>query len=89
VGRDKYRFANHFAGSIDKLPLSLLSSKHQALPSREEGQYMARPIEATPVLKGKDAEVFLRQMNSAVMTPERQRWLESVAAESKRVEKNK
>jgi hypothetical protein len=50
---------------------------------------MARPIEATPVLRGKDAEVFLRQMNSAVMTLERQRWLESVATESKRVEKKK
>jgi hypothetical protein len=48
---------------------------------------MAKPIEATPVLKGKDAEKFLREMNSAVMTDDRHRWLESVAAESKAAEK--
>ena len=39
---------------------------------------MARPIEAKPVLKGKDAEVFLAQMNAFSL-----RWLESVANESK------
>ncbi len=48
---------------------------------------MARPIEATPVLKGKDAKDFLREMNSAVMTEERLRWLRSVAEESKQVER--
>jgi hypothetical protein len=32
---------------------------------------MARPIEAKPVLKGKDAEVFLAQMNAFSL-----RWLE-------------
>jgi len=49
---------------------------------------MAKPIEATPVLKGKDARMFLSQMNSAIMTPERMQYLESVAAESKRAEKS-
>jgi len=50
---------------------------------------MARPIEPTPVLKGKDAKVFLERMNSAVMTPEHLRWLESIAVESKRAENRK
>jgi hypothetical protein len=50
---------------------------------------MARPIESTPVLKGKDAKVFIERMNAAVMTPERLRWLQSVAAESIRAEKGK
>ena len=50
---------------------------------------MARPIESTPVLKGKDAKVFLERMKAAVMTPERLRWLESIAAESKRAENRK
>lgn len=46
---------------------------------------MARPIEATPVLKGKAAERFLDKMNSAEMTPERLRWLEDAARQSKTV----
>jgi len=50
---------------------------------------MARPIEPTPVLKGKDAKVFLERMNAAVMTPERLQWLECIAAESKRAENRK
>jgi hypothetical protein len=49
---------------------------------------MAKPIEATPVLKGRDAQRFLAQMNSAVMTTERLQYLKSVAAESKKVEKS-
>lgn len=48
---------------------------------------MARPIEATPVLKGKDAKVFIKRMNTAVMTPEHLRWLETAAAESKLAER--
>lgn len=48
---------------------------------------MARPIEATPMLKGKDAQVFLEKMNAAVMTPERLKWLQSVAEQSRRAEK--
>lgn len=50
---------------------------------------MARPIEPTPVLKGKDARVFLDRMNSAVMTPQRLQWLESAAKESRQAEKKK
>jgi hypothetical protein len=38
------------------------------------------------VLKGKDAEVFLKKMNAAVMTDERLEWLRSAAEESKRAE---
>jgi hypothetical protein len=50
---------------------------------------MARPIEPTPVLKGKDAKVFLDRMNAAVMTPQRLEWLESAAQESRQAEKKK
>ncbi len=50
---------------------------------------MARPIEPTPVLKGKDAKDFAQKMNAAVMTPERLAWLRATAEESKRAESNK
>jgi hypothetical protein len=50
---------------------------------------MARPIQPTPALKGKDAKLFLDKMNSAVMTPERLTWLQSAAEESKRAETKK
>jgi hypothetical protein len=36
-----------------------------------EGSVMARPIEATPILKGKDAEAFLRRMETVVVTKQR------------------
>lgn len=39
------------------------------------------------VLRGKDADIFLKGMSSAVLTPERRRWLESVAEESRQAEK--
>jgi hypothetical protein len=48
---------------------------------------MARPIEPTPVLKGKDAKVFIARMNNAVMTSQRLEWLKSAAEESKQAEK--
>jgi hypothetical protein len=54
-----------------------------------EDTFMARPIEPTPVLKGRDAKIFIERMDAAVMTPERLRWLESIAAESKRAEDRK
>ena len=50
---------------------------------------MVKPIQSTPVLKGKDAKVFIEKMNAAVMTPERQAWLKSAADESKRAETKK
>lgn len=50
---------------------------------------MARPIEATPVLRGKDAKEFLSRMNAVVMTAERREWLESAARESKEAESKK
>jgi hypothetical protein len=49
---------------------------------------MARPIEATPVLKGKDARTFLDQIKVEKAVPvERVRWLEKLAKESKSAEK--
>ena len=49
---------------------------------------MARPIEATPVLKGNDARIFLDQIKvNEPVSAERVRWLETLAAESKSVEK--
>jgi hypothetical protein len=51
---------------------------------------MARPIEPTPVLKGKDAEVFLQDMRmDEAVSPDRLRWLETVAEASKSAEGKK
>ena len=47
---------------------------------------VARPIAPTPILKGEDAKIFLQKMNDAVMTPERLKWLQATAEESKRAE---
>lgn len=48
---------------------------------------MARPIEATPVLEGKDAENFLRSIEDPKPTPERLEYLTALAEESKAAEK--
>ena len=48
---------------------------------------MARPIEVTPVLKGKDAKTFLAETTSVVVTKERMEWLKSVSEKSKRAER--
>jgi hypothetical protein len=49
---------------------------------------MARPIKPTPVLKGKDARVFLEQTRLDKRVPaERVRWLQKLAKESKVAEK--
>lgn len=48
---------------------------------------MARPIEVTPVLKGKDAKAFLTSLKEVVVTKERLAWLKSVSEKSKRAEK--
>lgn len=51
---------------------------------------MARPIEATPILKNKDADRFLREMRcSEPVSRDRLRWLESVAQASKSAEGKK
>ena len=50
---------------------------------------MARPIESTPVLKGKDAAAFLRQTRDVTVTPERREWLESLAKQSRKAESQK
>ncbi|MGD0511530.1 MAG: hypothetical protein ABSA33_06885 [Candidatus Micrarchaeaceae archaeon] len=51
---------------------------------------MARPIEATPIVTGKDAEVFLDDMRmNEPVSADRLRWLESVAEASKSAERKK
>jgi len=51
---------------------------------------MARPIQATPVLKNKDADKFLREMRcNEPVSQERLRWLDSVAQASKSAEGKK
>jgi hypothetical protein len=51
---------------------------------------MARPIESTPVLKGKDAKVFLRQMEiTESVSPDRLNWLDQLAKESRAAESKK
>jgi hypothetical protein len=50
---------------------------------------MARPIEVTPILKGKDARVFIEETRSVIVTAERIEWLKAVAAQSKKAEKKK
>ena len=48
---------------------------------------MARPIEATPVLTGKDAEQFLNQVKvSSPPSDDRLRWMESLANQSRSAE---
>jgi hypothetical protein len=49
---------------------------------------MARPIEPTPVLEGKDAREFLDQIKvEELVSAGRSHWLEKLAQESKSVEK--
>jgi hypothetical protein len=53
-----------------------------------EGSLMARPIEATPVLKGKDAKVFLEQIKiTEPISTERKLWMARLVAEAKAAEK--
>jgi hypothetical protein len=54
-----------------------------------EGSVMARPIEATPILKGKDAEAFLRRMETVVVTKERVAFLKTAALQSKKAERDR
>jgi hypothetical protein len=49
---------------------------------------MARPIEATPILKGKDAQAFLKKTHLDQPVPtSRVDWLNKLAQQSKRAEK--
>ena len=51
---------------------------------------MARPIEATPKLTGRDAEALLRQMQvNQPVSAERVLWLDKLAQESKAAERKK
>ena len=55
---------------------------------RCRGDMMARPIEATPMLKGKDAKVFLEQTKiSEPISAERKLWMARLVAEAKASEK--
>jgi len=49
---------------------------------------MARPIEATPMLRGKDAKVFLEQIRiTEPISAERKLWMARLVAEAKAAEK--
>jgi hypothetical protein len=49
---------------------------------------MARPIEATPVLKGKDAKAFLEQIKiTKPISAQRKLWMAKLVAEGKAAEK--
>jgi len=48
---------------------------------------MARPIEATPVLKGKDAKSFLKSVRSVTVTGQRMEYLRATAEKSRRAER--
>jgi hypothetical protein len=48
---------------------------------------MARPIEATPVLKGKDAKSFLKSVRSVVVTGQRMEYLKATAEKSRKAER--
>jgi hypothetical protein len=48
---------------------------------------MARPIEATPVLKNRDADAFLYELRcNEPVSPDRVQWLETLAEASKNAE---
>jgi len=47
---------------------------------------MARPIEATPVLEGRDAESFLESVRPKPVSEERQRWMQELVQQSKKAE---
>jgi hypothetical protein len=66
----------------------LISAEKSKESKRVGAQIMARPIEATPVLKGKDARAFLDQIRiDGPISAQRIQWLEKLARESKTSEK--
>lgn len=51
---------------------------------------MARPIEPTPVLEGRDAEQFLASVrNDQPVSDDRQRWMDDLVRQSRIAEKNR
>jgi len=49
---------------------------------------MARPIEATPVLKGRDADQFLESVRmTQPVSEDRQRWMSDLVQQSKAAER--
>ena len=51
------------------------------------GKNMARPIEATPVLKGRDAERFLDSVRPEPISEDRQRWMQELMEQSRKAER--
>lgn len=49
---------------------------------------MARPIEPTPVLTGKDAKDFLAKTENAVLTTKRSQYLDDLARASEAAEQH-
>lgn len=57
------------------------------LKTAGEEIFMARPIEATPVLKGKDARAFLAATKmSAPVSEDRKQWLTKLANDSRKAD---
>jgi hypothetical protein len=51
---------------------------------------MARPIEPTPVLEGRDAEQFLDSVRvNEPISNDRQRWMDTLVQQSKTAEQNR
>jgi hypothetical protein len=51
---------------------------------------MARPIEPTPVLEGRDAEQFLESVRiNAPVSDDRQRWMDNLVQQSRTAEQNR
>lgn len=51
---------------------------------------MARPIEPTPVLEGRDAERFLESVKiNAPVSNDRQRWMDNLVQQSRIAENNR
>jgi hypothetical protein len=51
---------------------------------------MARPIEPTPVLEGRDAEQFLDSVrNTEPVSNDRQRWMDNLVQQSRTAEQNR
>jgi len=51
---------------------------------------MARPIEPTPVLEGRDAELFLESVRvKAPVSDDRQRWMDDLVRQSRIAEGNR
>ena len=67
----------------------LISARNQKKSNGKEYR-MARPIEPTPVLEGRDAEQFLASVrNDQPVSDDRQRWMDDLVRQSRIAEKNR